>query len=120
MKVSLRAAGRGLRLVRPRGPRSAPSSARFCRGFGGGGSGVLRVDDSDLGSCGVRTILGSGLDGSYQIMQGLEARVETPLSFERLSGARGGARGATGRHSLVPLLHIRHRFPHVHGGHKDA
>ena len=56
----------------------------------------MRVDDSDLGSFGVRTILGSGLDGSYQIMQGLEARVETPLSFERLSGARGGARGSTG------------------------
>jgi len=64
-------------------------------GFGGGGSGGLRVDDDNLGSMGVCTILGSGSDGSYQIMQGLEARVETPLSFHRSAAARGGARRPT-------------------------
>jgi hypothetical protein len=81
----------------PEGPSlRSRFSAFLWGGFGGGGSGVLWVDDYDLGSSGVRTILGSGSDGSYQIMPVLEARVGTPLVFERLSGARGGARGSTG------------------------
>ena len=56
----------------------------------------MGVDDNYLGSLGVRTILGSGSDRSYQIMQGLEAQVETPLLFKRPAVARGGARGSTG------------------------
>jgi hypothetical protein len=54
------------------------------------------VDDNYLGSLGVRTILGSGSDRSYQIMQGLEAQVETPLLFKQPAVARVGARGSTG------------------------
>ena len=54
------------------------------------------MDGDDIGSVGVRTILGSGSDGSYQIMQGLEARIETPLSFDHSATARGGARRPTG------------------------
>ena len=89
--------GAGASSGSPEGPSLRSQFGAFLPGgFGGGGSGVLRVDDYDLSSVGVRTILGSGSDGSYQIMQGLEARVETPLSFERLSGARGGARGSPG------------------------
>jgi hypothetical protein len=66
-------------------------------GFSGGGLGELRVDDGDIGSSGERTILAS--DGSYQVLQGFETRVETPLSVERverLAYARGGTRGTSG------------------------
>jgi hypothetical protein len=101
----------------PEGPSLRSQFGMFLPGgLGGGGSSVLRVDDDDLGSLGVRTILGSGSDGSYQVLQGLEARVDTPLSFERPSVARGRSRGSTGefstpkeseddcyRHPLLPL-----------------
>jgi len=56
----------------------------------------LRVDDNDVGSLGVRTILDSDV-GSYQVLPGLEARVETPLSFARPGFAgRGGGGGSPG------------------------
>ena len=35
------------------------------------------------------------LDGSYQVLQGFETRVETPLLVERPAYARGGTRGAS-------------------------
>ena len=63
-------------------------------GLGGGGSGGLRVDDDDVVSLGVRTILDSDV-GSYQVIPGLEGRVETPLSFERPEFARGGGGGGS-------------------------
>jgi len=66
-------------------------------GFSGGGLGELRVDDGDIGSSGERTILAS--EGSFQVLQGFETRVETPLSVEgveRLAYARGETRGTSG------------------------
>jgi hypothetical protein len=66
----------------PEGPSLRSQFSVFLPGgLGGGGLGILRVDDDNLGSLGARTILGSGSDGSYHIMQGLETRIETPLSF---------------------------------------
>ena len=43
----------------------------------------MRVDDGDIGSLEERTILAS--DGSYQILQGFETRVETPLSVKHIT-----------------------------------
>ena len=43
----------------------------------------MRVDDGDIGSSEERTILAS--DGSYQVLQGFETRVETPLSVEHIT-----------------------------------
>ena len=56
----------------------------------------MRVEDNDVGSLGVRTILDLDV-GSYQVLRGLEARVETPLSFARPGFAvRGGGGGSPG------------------------
>ena len=52
----------------------------------------MREDDDDVVSLWVRTILDSDV-GSYQVIPGLEGRVETPLSFERPEFARGEEEG---------------------------
>ena len=72
----------------------------FPGGLGGGGSGGLREDDDDVVSLGVRTILDSDV-GSYQVIPGLEGRVETPLSFERPEFARGGGGGGLEVHFIL-------------------
>lgn len=75
-------------------------------GLGGGGLGGLRVDDNDAVSLGVRTILDLDV-GSYQVIPGLEGRVETPLSsFERSEFARGGGGGGEAGAFSTPKVHL--------------
>ena len=56
-----------------------------------------------MGSLGVRTILDSDM-GSYQVLRGLEGRVETPLSFARPEFTGRGGGGSTGGFSTPKEL----------------